>query len=127
MQEKTEEYRKHEGIAALIFFSFNDYRTQMGEDGTGRLRQRVHGTTDLYGEPKPSYQALRELGAPITVKRGLYGSQSLVERCLDGPRRHTESRDQRLYAKAGPCERKQRVFDSFAVPRRGMALRITSQ
>ncbi|WP_171056347.1 glycoside hydrolase family 2 protein [Paenibacillus sinopodophylli] len=69
LQEKTEEYRKHEGIAALIFFSLNDYRTQMGEEGTGRLRQRVHGTTDLYGNPKPSYQALREIGSPIAVKQ----------------------------------------------------------
>lgn len=69
--EKTGEYRKHEGIAALIFFSLNDYRTQMGEEGEGRLRQRVHGTTDVYGEPKPSYQTLRAIGAPIAVKHAL--------------------------------------------------------
>ncbi|MGO4539212.1 glycoside hydrolase family 2 protein [Paenibacillus sp. 2TAB19] len=68
LMQKTEEYRKHDQIAALIFFSLNDYRTQMGEEGVGRLRQRVHGTTDVYGKPKPSYQALREIGAPITVK-----------------------------------------------------------
>lgn len=68
LQEKTKEYRKHKGIAALIFFSLNDYRTQMGEEGSGRLRQRVHGTTDVYGKPKPSYQALREIGAPLSLQ-----------------------------------------------------------
>ncbi|MGO4546944.1 glycoside hydrolase family 2 protein [Paenibacillus sp. 2TAB23] len=78
LQEKTEEYRKHEGIAALIFFSLNDYRTQMGEEGVGRLRQRVHGATDVYGEPKPSYQALRELGSPITWKQAYTDRNGLL-------------------------------------------------
>lgn len=68
LEQKTEEYRKHGGIAALIFFSLNDYRTQMGEEGDGRLRQRVHGTTDLYGVPKPSYWKLRETASPLALQ-----------------------------------------------------------
>lgn len=65
--ENTLEYRKHPGIAALIYFSLNDYRTQMGEDGEGRLRQRIHGSMDCYGMPKPSYEVLRELGSPLEL------------------------------------------------------------
>ncbi|MCG7378641.1 hypothetical protein MH215_16660 [Paenibacillus sp. ACRSA] len=65
--ENTREYRKHSEIAALIYFSLNDYRTQMGEEGEGRLRQRVHGSMSLNGMPKPSYEVLRQLASPITV------------------------------------------------------------
>lgn len=65
--ENTIEYRKHSGIAALIYFSLNDYRTQMGEAGEGMLRQRVHGSMYLDGTPKPSYETLRQLASPIHV------------------------------------------------------------
>ncbi|RPK31034.1 glycoside hydrolase family 2 protein [Paenibacillus xylanexedens] len=65
--ENTREYRKHPAIAALIYFSLNDYRTQMGEEGEGRLRQRVHGSISLDGTPKPSYEALRQLASPINL------------------------------------------------------------
>lgn len=65
--ENTREYRKHPEIAALIYFSLNDYRTQMGEEGEGRLRQRVHGSMNLSGMPKPSYEVLRQLASPVTV------------------------------------------------------------
>ncbi|WP_435925749.1 glycoside hydrolase family 2 TIM barrel-domain containing protein [Paenibacillus sp. DYY-L-2] len=66
--EKTEVYRRHPNIAGFIFFSLNDYRTQMGEDGVGRLRQRVHGVTDLYGVEKPSYQLLRQTASPLILE-----------------------------------------------------------
>ncbi|MDR6716987.1 glycoside hydrolase family 2 TIM barrel-domain containing protein [Paenibacillus sp. 2003] len=65
--DNTREYRKHPAIAALIYFSLNDYRTQMGEEGEGRLRQRVHGSISLDGTPKPSYEALRQLASPINL------------------------------------------------------------
>ncbi|MEN1986245.1 glycoside hydrolase family 2 protein [Paenibacillus hubeiensis] len=67
LTDNTTEYRKHPGIAALIYFSLNDYRTQMGEAGEGMLRQRVHGSMTLDGTPKPSYEALRQLASPIRV------------------------------------------------------------
>jgi Beta-galactosidase/beta-glucuronidase len=66
--EKTEAYRRYPNIAGTIFFSFNDYRTQMGEEGEGRLRQRVHGVTDVYGIEKPSYQLLRETASPLQLE-----------------------------------------------------------
>lgn len=71
LTDNTIEYRKHPGIAALIFFSLNDYRTQMGEAGEGMLRQRVHGSMNLDGTPKPSYEALRQLASPIHVSVNL--------------------------------------------------------
>lgn len=39
----------------------NDYRTYCGEAGEDKMRQRVHGSTDLYGNEKPSYKLLCEL------------------------------------------------------------------
>lgn len=71
LTDNTMEYRKHPGIAALIYFSLNDYRTQMGEAGEGMLRQRVHGSMYLDGSPKPSYEALRQLASPIHVSVNL--------------------------------------------------------
>lgn len=52
LREKTELYRQYPGFAGLVFFSFNDYRTQRGEFGSGRMRQRVHG----------GYKPVRRLG-----------------------------------------------------------------
>lgn len=65
LREKTAIYRRYPAFAALIYFSLNDYRTQMGEEGEGRLRQRVHGSVDLYNRVKPSYAALREESSPL--------------------------------------------------------------
>lgn len=65
--DKTNFYRKFPSIVGAIHFSLNDYRTQMGEEGEGKLRQRVHGSTDLYGVPKPSFQALREISSPVVL------------------------------------------------------------
>lgn len=58
-------FRKYDYVAGLIFFSYNDYRTHMGDKGTGVLQQRVHGVVDLYGERKPSYRVLREESSPV--------------------------------------------------------------
>ncbi len=84
LRDKTELYRRYEPFAALIYFSLNDYRTQMGEDGTGRLRQRVHGTLDVYGAEKPSYAALREVSSPVlltSAERTIDGNLKLVLAC----------------------------------------------
>ncbi|WP_339316300.1 sugar-binding domain-containing protein [Paenibacillus sp. FSL R10-2734] len=67
LRDKTEIYRRYPQFAALIYFSLNDYRTQMGEEGTGRLRQRVHGSLDIYNQAKPSYAALREVSSPLLL------------------------------------------------------------
>lgn len=65
--EKTEIYRQYPQFAALIFFSLNDYRTQMGEEGEGKLKQRIHGSVDIYNRVKPSFAALREISSPLML------------------------------------------------------------
>ena len=52
-------------IAGAIFFCYNDYRTHIGDRGTGVMKQRVHGVVDLYGERKPSFEDLREESSTI--------------------------------------------------------------
>jgi beta-glucuronidase len=64
---KMKVYRKFPAIGGIINFCLNDYRTQMGEEGTGVLRRRVHGSTDIFGEPKPSYYVVQEECAPLRI------------------------------------------------------------
>lgn len=52
-------------IAGGIYFCLNDYRTHMGEDGTGKYRQRVHGVYDIYGKPRLSAEYLTLLSSPV--------------------------------------------------------------
>jgi len=52
-------------VAGAIYFDFNDYRTQMGDKGVGAFKQRVHGVVDLYGNRKPSFEALRAQCSPL--------------------------------------------------------------
>ena len=58
-------FREREWVAGLIFFCYNDYRTHVGDKGSGVMKQRVHGVVDLYGARKPSFQALRTESSPI--------------------------------------------------------------
>ena len=62
-------FRQRDYIAGLIFFCYNDYRTHIGDRGTGVLRQRVHGVMDVWGNCKPSYDLLREESSPIAELR----------------------------------------------------------
>ncbi|WP_130838254.1 glycoside hydrolase family 2 protein [Lachnoclostridium sp. Marseille-P6806] len=55
------------GVNGFIYFCLNDYRTQMGEDGNGRFRERIHGSADMFGNPKPSYEAVREECSPLLL------------------------------------------------------------
>jgi beta-glucuronidase len=61
LEERIPIYRSLPGAAGYVAFSLNDYRTHCGEAGEGKLRRRVHGSTDLYGEEKPSYRVLARL------------------------------------------------------------------
>jgi len=54
-------------VAGAIYFCLNDYRTHMGEEGTGALRRRVHGVFDLEGRPKPSAATLAALCSPVEI------------------------------------------------------------
>jgi beta-galactosidase len=58
-------FRTTDYVAGLIFFCYNDYRTHIGDKGTGVMKQRVHGVVDVYGARKPSWQALREESSPV--------------------------------------------------------------
>ena len=61
LRERLALYEKIPNICGYVWFSLNDYRTHMGEEGEGRLRRRVHGSTDIFGNEKPSYRLLCSL------------------------------------------------------------------
>ncbi len=65
LKAHTELYREFEFVAGAIFFSYNDYRTHVGDNGFGALRQRVHGVVDLHGHRKLSFEALRNESSPF--------------------------------------------------------------
>jgi len=65
LRDHTNVFRDYEYVAGAIFFDYNDYRTHVGDKGIDALKQRVHGVVDLYGERKPSFQALRDESSPI--------------------------------------------------------------
>ena len=80
--EKMDAYRHFPGIAGTINFCLNDYRTQMGEDGEGKLKKRIHGSTDLCGNPKPSYWAVQRECAPFAVEKTEQGFKLICRRDL---------------------------------------------
>lgn len=49
-------YKSLPNMCGYVWFSLNDYRTHCGEAGEGKLKQRIHGSTDLFGNEKPSYK-----------------------------------------------------------------------
>lgn len=49
-------YKSLSNMCGYVWFSLNDYRTHCGEAGEGKLKQRIHGSTDLVGNEKPSYK-----------------------------------------------------------------------
>ncbi len=65
LRNHTNVFREFDFVAGAIFFDYNDYRTHMGDKGYFALRQRVHGVVDLYGNRKPSFEALREESSPL--------------------------------------------------------------
>jgi beta-glucuronidase len=66
LESHTRVYRESEQVAGAIFFSYNDYRTHIGDKGLGALKQRVHGVVDVYGNRKPSFEALRAESSPFS-------------------------------------------------------------
>lgn len=59
--ERIPIYKALPNMCGYVWFSLNDYRTQCGEAGEGKFRQRVHGSTDLYANEKPSYQVFKNI------------------------------------------------------------------
>ncbi|MCM1134872.1 MAG: hypothetical protein NC400_04770 [Clostridium sp.] len=79
-KEKLACYRKYPNIAGTVYFCLNDYRTQMGEDGEGKLKKRVHGSTGLCGEPKPSYYTVQKEYSPLLLEAE---NGALTVKCRD--------------------------------------------
>ncbi|MFB3922248.1 MAG: glycoside hydrolase family 2 TIM barrel-domain containing protein [Terriglobia bacterium] len=69
LKSHTNVYRRLDYIAGAIFFDYNDYRTHVGDKGTGAIKQRVHGVVDLLGNRKPSFAALRAESSPFSELR----------------------------------------------------------
>jgi beta-galactosidase len=65
LREHNRVFREREYVGGLIFFCYNDYRTHIGDQGVGVMKQRVHGVVDLYGNRKPSWTVLRYESSPI--------------------------------------------------------------
>ena len=65
LEDHTRVCRETQYVGALIFFCYNDYRTHIGDQGTGVMKQRIHGVVDLLGNRKPSYAALREESSSV--------------------------------------------------------------
>jgi beta-glucuronidase len=65
LRDHTRILREHPAVGGMIFFCYNDYRTHIGDQGTGAMQQRVHGVVDLLGHRKPSFRALREESSPV--------------------------------------------------------------
>lgn len=63
------EWKKHPFICGYIYFSLEDYRTHMGEEGVGRNAVRRHGVCDKRLEPKASYYVLRQIMSPVAVSK----------------------------------------------------------
>ncbi len=61
----TQVCREMDYVGGLIFFDYNDYRTHIGDKGTGACKQRIHGVVDLFGARKPSFSVLRDESSPI--------------------------------------------------------------
>jgi beta-galactosidase len=61
----TQVCRDTEYVGGLIFFCYNDYRTHIGDQGKGVMKQRIHGVVDLLGGRKPSFSVLREESSAI--------------------------------------------------------------
>ena len=77
LKSHTEAYRKYPFVAGAIFFSYNDYRTHIGDKGLGVYKQRVHGVVDLYGARKPSYETLREESSPVEMLEADFANGTL--------------------------------------------------
>jgi beta-glucuronidase len=84
-RKKLDIYRENPAIGGVIYFCLNDYRTQFqapygkrAEMGVGKLQRRIHGSTDMFGEPKPSYYVVRDHFSPLWITR-IDTGKSLIE------------------------------------------------
>jgi beta-glucuronidase len=81
--EKMSVYRSIPELTGVIQFCLNDYRTQMGEEGDGALKRRVHGSTDIFGEPKPSYYVVQKYCSPLRITNSSPNGKYFEMLCAD--------------------------------------------
>jgi len=63
-------YESKPYVEGAIYFDLTDYRTHYpGTSEKNKFRRRVHGIYDMYGNPKPSMNVLRELSSPVEVQQ----------------------------------------------------------
>jgi beta-glucuronidase len=65
LRNHTAIFRETSYVGGVIFFCYNDYRTHVGNDGVGAMKQNIHGVVDLLGARKPSYEVLRAESSPV--------------------------------------------------------------
>ena len=65
LRKHTDIFRETNYVGGVIFFCYNDYRTHVGNDGMGVLKQNIHGVVDVLGAHKPSYVVLRAESSPV--------------------------------------------------------------
>jgi len=63
------QWASHDFVIGYIYFCLNDYRTHMGEEGTGKYKIRRHGITDVYLNPKSSFYVYKQLASPIEITK----------------------------------------------------------
>jgi beta-glucuronidase len=74
----TQVFRDTDFVGGLIFFCYNDYRTHIGDQGTGVMKQRIHGVVTLLGERKPSFAVLGDESSPVESLEWSGGPASFV-------------------------------------------------
>lgn len=89
-------YESKSYVEGAIYFDLTDYRTHYpGTNDIGKMRRRIHGVYDMYGNPKPSMKVLREQSTPIEIQHvagggknklnvTLYGSMGLPQHTVTG-------------------------------------------
>lgn len=89
-------YESKPYVEGAIYFDLTDYRTHYpGTSDIGKMRRRIHGVYDMYGNPKPSMKVLREQSTPIEIQHvagaekgklhiTLYGSMGLPQHTVSG-------------------------------------------
>ncbi len=82
-------------IEGAIYFDLTDYRTHYpGTQDKNKFRRRIHGVYDMYGQPKPSMEVLREQSSPVEVQTlsrngkklvvNMFGSLGLPQHTIKG-------------------------------------------
>jgi beta-galactosidase len=61
------EWSKQPFIMGCIYFCLSDYRTQAGENGSGKFSARIHGITDMFLKKKSSFAVYKNLTRPIEI------------------------------------------------------------